>query len=74
MHSTYAWILVDIDASKGLPIEINLCSHVVSWTQSLDYEGLPFRCRQCFNTEHVAAKCEAQKTNLRNPPHGGRVL
>ena len=57
-HSNYARILVDIDVSKGLLAKIILSYSKGSWTQSLDYEGLPFRCKKCFNTGHMVAKCE----------------
>ena len=57
-HSTYARILVDIDVSKGLPAELLLYHSKGSWTQLIDYEGLPCRCKNCFNTCHLAAKCE----------------
>ena len=44
LYSTYARILVDIDVLKGLPPKIILNYSKGSWIQSLDYEGLPFRC------------------------------
>lgn len=27
------------------------------WAQSLDFEGLPFRCRKCFSIGHLASDC-----------------
>lgn len=61
-YSTYARILVDIDASKGLTMQIKLCIPIDFLIQSLDYEGLTFRYRICFNTRHVVAKCEKLKS------------
>lgn len=61
LHSTYARILVEINVSKGLPAEVLLKSSKGSWVQSLDYEGIPFRCRRCFNTGHSAAHCGFEK-------------
>ena len=61
-HSTYARILVDINVSKGLLAEIILNHSKGSWTQLLDFEGLPLRCKKCFNTGHLATKCEYGKT------------
>lgn len=42
LHSTYARFLVEIDISKGLPESVCLDSSRGSWTQTLDYEGIPF--------------------------------
>lgn len=60
-HSTFARILVEIDVSKGLPAEVLLKSSRGSWIQSLDYEGVPFRCRRCFKIGHAAAQCGFEK-------------
>lgn len=59
-HSTYARILVNIDVSKGLPAELEIESSLGSWVQPLDFEGIPFRCRKCFQTGHVAAWCKTK--------------
>lgn len=67
LHSTYACILVDIDASKGLPIEIKLSTPKGFWIQPLDYEGIPFRCRRCFKTGHVVAKYDLEKVKVKKP-------
>lgn len=47
LHFTYARILVDIDASKGLPMEIKLKSPKGSWIQPLHYKGICFLYRSC---------------------------
>lgn len=60
-HSTFARILVEMDVSKGLPAEVVLKSSKGSWIQSLDYEGIPFRCRRCFKIGHATAPCEFEK-------------
>ncbi len=56
----YTQILVDLDISKGLPVEIKLESPMGCWIQSLDYEGNPFRCR-CFKIGHVMAHYGLEK-------------
>ena len=66
-HSTYAWILLDIDASKGLSVEIKLCTPKGSWIQILDYEGLPYRCKKCYKTSRVAAKCDIDRVKSKRP-------
>ncbi|KAH9295953.1 hypothetical protein KI387_039541 [Taxus chinensis] len=60
-HTTFARILVELDTSKNLPANIELIVQNRTWTQSLDYEGLPFRCRKCFATGHTADVCGVEK-------------
>ena len=68
LHSTYARFLVEMDISKGLPEKVCLDSSRGSWTQILDYEGIPFRCRKCHKTGHIVARSAAVKTKSRRPP------
>lgn len=49
--------LIDIDISLALPKDVVLMVEDKSWAQPLDYEGLPFRCRQCFSAGHLASVC-----------------
>ncbi|XP_059075127.1 uncharacterized protein LOC131875118 [Cryptomeria japonica] len=63
-HTTFARILVELEVSKGLLAEIAINSSLGSWVQSLDYEGIPFRCRRCFKTDHVLGNCGLAKKNL----------
>lgn len=58
----YAHILVEFDITKGLQKMISLDSPLVSWNIPLDYEGIPFRCRKCHLTGHLAATCSSSKT------------
>lgn len=60
-HSTFARILADLDISNGLPAENLLNSSKGSWVQSLDYEGVLFRCRRCFKTGHATELCGFEK-------------
>ncbi|GLJ54101.1 hypothetical protein SUGI_1158490 [Cryptomeria japonica] len=45
LHTTFARLLVVVDVTMGLPSEISITSSKGSWLQSVDYEGIPFRCR-----------------------------
>jgi hypothetical protein len=56
-RSTFTRICVEMDFSKGFPAEIILQGKDYSRTQKLDYENLSFRCRNCFETGHLARHC-----------------
>jgi hypothetical protein len=56
-----------MDFSKGFPAQITLQGKNYSWTQKLDYENLQFRCRNCFETGHLAIKCQKLPEKNRNP-------
>ena len=56
LHLTCARILVEFDVSKGLLEHIYLAFSRGSWTQILDYEGIPFRYRKCHMTGHLATR------------------
>ncbi|XP_059068774.1 uncharacterized protein LOC131859220 [Cryptomeria japonica] len=62
-HTTCVRILVELDVFKGLPAEIVINSSFGSWVQSLDYEGIPFRCHRCFTTGHATKNCGLEKKN-----------
>lgn len=62
LHSTYAWVLFEMDISKGLPTEIEIKTSNGCWTQPLDYEVMPFRCRRCHQVGHLASKCSKERT------------
>ena len=68
LHLTYARFLVEMDISKGLPEKVCFDSSRGSWTQILDYEGIPFCCRKCHKIGHIAALCAAMKTKSKRPP------
>jgi hypothetical protein len=64
----YARILVEMNISKGLPEMIMLNSLHGPWNQLLDYEGIPFRCRICHKTGHLASPCSSRKSRPKKPP------
>ena len=49
-----------MDFSKGFPAEIILQGKDYLRTQILDYENLSFRCRNYFETGHLARSCGKQ--------------
>ncbi|XP_059066201.1 uncharacterized protein LOC131857545 [Cryptomeria japonica] len=57
LHTTFARLLVVVDVTMGLPFEISITSSKGSWLQSVDYEGIPCRCKRCFKTGHTVDSC-----------------
>jgi hypothetical protein len=41
-YTSYGWICVYMDVSKG-----------EDWTQTIDYEHIPFHCRKCHEHGHL---------------------
>jgi hypothetical protein len=66
-RSTFARICVEMDFTKGFPAEIILQGTDYSRNQKLDYENLSFRCRNCFETGHIARNCEKLPGKKRSP-------
>ena len=46
-----------LDLSKELPEAINLSLDDEEWIQPIDYEQIPFRCRQCHEYDHLGRNC-----------------
>ncbi|GLJ04798.1 hypothetical protein SUGI_0003690 [Cryptomeria japonica] len=57
LHTTSAHLLVVVDVAKGLPSEISITSSKGSWLQTVDYEGIPFKCMRCFKMGHTVDSC-----------------
>jgi hypothetical protein len=60
---TCARICVEVDLEAGLPEAVKLT--VGSWThyQKLDYEHLPFKCRNCQEYGHFQRNCPKLQTS-----------
>lgn len=67
-HTIYAQILIEVDISKGLTLKICLATPFGTWTQCLDYEDIPFHCRKCHQTGHLATSCSSVKSSPLNSP------
>jgi hypothetical protein len=50
-YTTYARICVYLNISKPLPGAITLDYQDEEWSQTIDYEHIPFRCRKCMSTD-----------------------
>ena len=51
-----AKVLVELDVSKGLLLEIEIIGDCSIFTQILDYLNIPFRCNFYHETIHLKAK------------------
>ena len=65
---TFARICVELDLSRPLPDEVEMCAGSHSWVQQLDYETLPFRCRLCHEYGHLLRRCPKAKSAEQQPP------
>ena len=72
-YTPFAWIYVYLDLSKELPEAIILNWEDEEWIQPIDYEQLPFRCRNCHEYGHLGRDCPKLKLaegNLSHNPEG----
>ncbi|KAH9328943.1 hypothetical protein KI387_001051, partial [Taxus chinensis] len=56
-YTMYAHILVDMNTSMDFPASVDLLVEDRIWSQNLDYEGFPFRCKTCFSLGHLDVDC-----------------
>jgi hypothetical protein len=56
-YTAYARICVYLNISKPLPGAITLDYQDDEWSQTLDYEHIPFRCRKCHEHGHLFREC-----------------
>jgi hypothetical protein len=56
-YTSYARICVYLNIAKPLPGSITLEYHDEEWSQTIDYEHIPFRCRKCHEHGHLFREC-----------------
>jgi hypothetical protein len=56
-YTSYARICVYLNITKALPGSIILEYQDEDWTQTIDYEHIPFRCRRCHEHGHLFREC-----------------
>jgi hypothetical protein len=56
-YTSYARICVYLNISKPLPGSIALEYHDEEWSQTIDYEHIPFRCRKFHEHGHLFRDC-----------------
>ena len=56
-HKRMVRVLVELDVSKGLLVDIDIVcgKHIIN--QRLDYLHIPFRCNYCHDTGHLRRNC-----------------
>ncbi|KAH9313875.1 hypothetical protein KI387_022502, partial [Taxus chinensis] len=54
-----------MDMMVDLPATMELKVRDFIWTQNLDYEGLPFRCRTFFTLGHLVVDCHIVKKQIK---------
>ena len=50
-------ILVELDITDGLPVEIEILFLDRLFTQRLDYLRIPFHCSRCRDVGHLRREC-----------------
>ena len=68
---SFARICVYLDISKDLPSSIKLSWQDEEWEQEIDYEHIPFRCRQCHEYRHLYQDCQQIQRSPTQSPGGG---
>ena len=54
-----AKVLVELDVSKGILLDIEIVGDNSVFTQRLDYLNIPFICNYYHETCHLKAKCSS---------------
>jgi hypothetical protein len=62
-YMAMAHILVGMKLTNGLVDCISIQHQGCTFTQELDYEGIPFRCGRCHAYGHLAKDCPLQEKN-----------
>jgi hypothetical protein len=66
-YTSYARICIYMDISKALPGSITLEYQDDDWSQTIDYEHIPFRCRKCHEHGHLFRDCPLNATTPKTP-------
>jgi hypothetical protein len=71
-YTSYARICVYLNIAKPLPGSITLEYHDEDWSQTIDYEHIPFRCRKCHEHGHLFRECPLNLINKDGNPDSGK--
>jgi hypothetical protein len=67
-YTSYARICVYLNIAKPLPGSITLEYHDEDWSQTIDYEHIPFRCRKCHEHGHLFRECPVNNAQKEGNP------
>jgi hypothetical protein len=71
-YTSYARICVYLNIAKPLPGSITLEYHDEDWSQTIDYEHIPFRCRKCHEHGHLFRECPLNMVHKEGNPDTGK--
>jgi hypothetical protein len=71
-YTSYACICVYLNIAKPLLGSIILEYHDEDWTQTIDYEHIPFRCRKCHEHGHLFRECPLNTAHKEGNPESGK--
>jgi hypothetical protein len=71
-YTSYARICVYLNIAKPLPGSITLEYHDEDWSQTIDYEHIPFRCRKCHEHGHLFRECPLNTVQKEGNPESGK--
>jgi hypothetical protein len=71
-YTSYARICVYLNIAKPLPGSITLEYHDEEWSQTIDYEHIPFRCRKCHEHGHLFRECPLNAVHKEGAPDTGK--
>jgi hypothetical protein len=71
-YTSYARICVYLNIAKPLPGSITLEYHDEDWSQTIDYEHIPFRCRKCHEHGHLFRECPLNTAHKEGNPENGK--
>jgi hypothetical protein len=71
-YTSYARICVYMNIAKPLPGSITLEYHDEDWSQTIDYEHIPFRCRKCHEHGHLFRECPLNNIQKEGNTEGGK--
>jgi hypothetical protein len=71
-YTSYARICVYLNIAKPLPGSITLEYHDEDWSQTIDYEHIPFRCRKCHEHGHLFRECPLNMASKEGNPEAGK--
>jgi hypothetical protein len=66
-YTSYARIYVYLNISKPLPGSIDLEYQDEEWSQTIDYEHIPFRCHKFHEHGHLFRECPLNNPSKHDP-------